>query len=407
MSKDWDITIYSYRWVVLGVFMFIAALSQLLWITFAPITSIVADRYGVSDFDVAMLSLIFMIIYIPISIPAAWLIDSKGLKVGTGVGATILGIFGFLRIFAYDNFTLLLLFQAGIAISQPFILNSLTKISGKWFPQKERALATGIGTLSLFIGIACGMLLTPFLTEELSFQIMLSIYGIASLLGMSLFLLLAKPTPPTPPELSETEEKVLDFRGLTSILKMKDFLMLMALFFVGMGAFNAISTWIENIVAPRGFEPTDAGLIGGMMIFGGIMGSVILTELSDRYQKRKIFLTIAMGSTSVFILGLTFGKDIIALLILSFLLGFFLLPALPIGLQYAAERTSPVPEATSNGFLMLMGQIGGIILIIGMDLMDMEKKAGVEVSMIILSILFVLSCFMTLVLKEPGVADAS
>lgn len=188
---------------------------------------------------------------------------------------------------------------------------------------------------------------------------------------------------------------------------MKDFLLLMVLFFMGMGAFNAISTWIENIVAPRGFEPTDAGLIGGMMIVGGIMGSVILTGLSDKYQQRKIFLTIAMGSTSVLVLGLTFGTEIIALVIISFLLGFFLLPALPIGLQYAVERTAPVPEATSNGFLMLMGQIGGIILIIGMDLMDMETKAGVELSMIILSIVFVLSCLLTLGLKEPGTVDTS
>ena len=31
--------VYPYRWVMLGVFMFIVAANQLLWITFAAITS--------------------------------------------------------------------------------------------------------------------------------------------------------------------------------------------------------------------------------------------------------------------------------------------------------------------------------------------------------------------------------
>ena len=30
--------IYGYRWVMLAAFMFVTAINQLLWITFAPIT---------------------------------------------------------------------------------------------------------------------------------------------------------------------------------------------------------------------------------------------------------------------------------------------------------------------------------------------------------------------------------
>ena len=29
-----------------------------------------------------------------------------------------------------------------------------------------------------------------------------------------------------------------------------------------MGIFNGITTWIENIIRPRGFTPTDAGTLG-------------------------------------------------------------------------------------------------------------------------------------------------
>ena len=39
----------------------------------------------------------------------------------------------------------------------------------------------------------------------------------------------------------------------------------------------------------------------------------------------------------------------------------------PVGFQYGAEITYPAPEGTSNGLLLLMGQISGIAFILGLD----------------------------------------
>ena len=61
--------LYGYRWVVLAVFMFINITIQMLWITYAPITSLAAKFYGVSDLKIGMLSMTFMIAFIPLSIP--------------------------------------------------------------------------------------------------------------------------------------------------------------------------------------------------------------------------------------------------------------------------------------------------------------------------------------------------
>ncbi|MBM4432287.1 MAG: MFS transporter, partial [Chloroflexi bacterium] len=48
--------VYSYRWVLLLVFMLIVAVNQLLWITFAAITGDAARYYGVSDLSIGLLS---------------------------------------------------------------------------------------------------------------------------------------------------------------------------------------------------------------------------------------------------------------------------------------------------------------------------------------------------------------
>ena len=86
--------VYGYRWIVLLAFMSVVAINQLLWITFAPITGAAASYYGVSDLSIGLLSMSFMIVYIVISIPASWTIDTYGIRVAVGIGAALTGLFG-------------------------------------------------------------------------------------------------------------------------------------------------------------------------------------------------------------------------------------------------------------------------------------------------------------------------
>ena len=60
--------VYGYRWIMLSVYMFIVAVNQMLWITFAPITTDATAYYGVSDIKIGILSMCFMIVYIIVSI---------------------------------------------------------------------------------------------------------------------------------------------------------------------------------------------------------------------------------------------------------------------------------------------------------------------------------------------------
>jgi hypothetical protein len=52
----------------------------------------------------------------------------------------------------------------------------------------------------------------------------------------------------------------------------------------------------------------------------------------------------------------------------SFILGFFVMSAGPIGFQYAAEVSYPAPESTSQGLLLLIGQVTGMIFVAGMSI---------------------------------------
>ena len=157
--------VYGYRWVVLGAFMLVNLAVQVLWISYAPVTGEAAAFYGVSDLKIGLLSMVFMIAFIPLSIPVSWAIDTLGFHRTVGFGSVLMGVFGILRGLAGSNYGPALAGSIGVAAAQPFLLNAWTKVPALWFPPEERATAVGLVTLANLAGTALGMVLTPGLVE--------------------------------------------------------------------------------------------------------------------------------------------------------------------------------------------------------------------------------------------------
>jgi MFS family permease len=348
--------VYGYRWVVLAVFMFINLTIQILWISYAPITGPAARFYGVTDLKIGLFSMIFMIAFIPLSIPVSWAIDTYGFRKAVGVGAIIMGLFGVLRGLAGANYHLVVIGTIGVAIAQPFLMNSWTTVAAKWFPVDERALAVGLATISNLIGTAIGMVVTPLLANTLSIPTVQLIYGSIAALSALLFVIYSREKPPTPPCIEGMETRALMIDGLKHALHVGRFWLYLLLAFLGMGIFNGIMTWIEAIVRPRGFNPEQAGVLGALFLAGGIVGAFVLSTLSDKQHKRQRYLLIGLGLAIPGLIGVTFATSFWILILSAFVMGFFMVSTIPIGMQYAAEITYPTPEGTSNGVISLFGQ---------------------------------------------------
>ncbi len=95
--KESDIKIYGYRWVVLIVFAIINAVIQIQWLTFAPIAGAAQSVYNVSALQIDFLSMIYMIVFIVMCVPASYVIDTYGIRIGIGFGAILAGISGLLK----------------------------------------------------------------------------------------------------------------------------------------------------------------------------------------------------------------------------------------------------------------------------------------------------------------------
>jgi MFS family permease len=396
-------TVYGYRWVVLGVYALIQAVMQMLWITFAPITGDAAAFYQVTVMQIGFLAMSFMIVYIFISFPASWAIDTFGIRRGVGIGVLLTGIFGLTRGLFAEHYTLVMLSTIGLGIAQPFILNSVTALCAKWFPIRERATAAGLAVMAQFVGIIVGMAATPFLTIQWGIPGMLKIYGGITVVAVICFFIFIKTAPPTPPA-EVDHERTLVMEGLKSILGNRDMRILILLFFIGLGIFNALTTWIEQVIAPRGFGPVQAGTLGGLMMAGGILGCFIIPLLSDRMGKRKVFILICIVASVPGLIGLTFATGFGLLLASGFCMGFFFMSAGPVIFQYGAEMSRPAPEATSQGLLVLSGQISGILFIFAMDFFR-SASGSMTPFLIVLIGLALLNIVLTMILRESKMME--
>jgi len=396
--------LYAYRWVVLGVFMFINLTIQMLWIAYAPITGPAAQYYGVSDLLIGLLAMTFMIAFIPLSIPVSWAIDTYGFRLTVSIGAVLMGIFGVARGLAGANYTLVLLSTIGVAVAQPFLLNAWTKVPAQWFSLDERATAVGLVTLSNLVGTALGMVLTPVLIESLSIPTVQLIYGGIAAFSAALFVILARERPATPPCPPGREVRALVLDGLKHALGVRPFLYYLFVSFIGLGIFNGVTTWVEKIIRPRGFTPTDAGTLGALMLAGGVLGAVVIPPFSDKQHKRQRYLLLGILLAIPGIFGLAFARNAWLLFLSAFEMGFFLVSTSPIGMQYAAEITFPTPEGTSNGLIQLFGQASVVFVYIMQALQSSD--GSFTISLLLAAGLLLLGAALITRMKDPDIMGA-
>ena len=406
----------AYRWVVLAALMAVTLVIELQWLAHAAVARAAAVYYAGqfhpdSIFNIDFLALSYMIVFLLVSVPASWIIDSRGIKTGLGIGCVLTALFSLLKGFCAASFGLVVIAQLGLAVAQPFILNAVTALTARWFPVRERGTAAGLAALAQYLGIVAAMGITPVLVVSSpdspaygkGIGTMLLVYGIisAAVAIVSFFLIRERPRQ------AEADERYDHYKftsGLKSMLKNRDMLLTLILFFIGLGIFNAVSSMVDAITGSLGIADSN-GMIGVLMIGGGVIGALVLPLLSDRFMKRKLFLVINMGGMIPALAGLAFADRLsgnpetvyTVALVSAFLLGFFVMSAGPIGFQYAAEITYPLAESGSQGLLLLSGQISGIVFT---ALMSTGANRWLKTMMVVFAVLSVVSFLLVLVLRE-------
>jgi hypothetical protein len=353
----------KYRFVQLILFVLLGIITQIFWVSYGAETIFAASYYSVSNDLITILAALFMIAYIPVNYFASKAISNRGLKNGVGIGVLLTALGGLIKAIAGPNYWICFFGQLTAAIGQPYILNSWTKLSTNWFLESEKTTANGLGSISQLFGVIIAMI---FPIKEIGIPTTLWIYAILGLVIAALYFGFAREKPAEPPnEYAIKGEKLVHTSGIKEIfLHNRDFQILFLILFIGYGFFNALTSEIGLVFDPAVYINLDSGLMGALVILGGILGAIIISTISDKTRKRKIFMVIAfIIATPVTALLFYLRLDVIIYL-LGFLLGFTMVSLMPVGLTYAAEISYPYPEETSAGLLLVSGQISGILFLI-------------------------------------------
>ncbi|VDP14722.1 unnamed protein product [Soboliphyme baturini] len=137
----------SYRWIVLILFCLLSMSNSFQWIEYATIGHIVTRYYNVSYSTIDWMSMIYMVCYIPLIMPATWVMDRYGLRLVVILGAfgNCLGSWVKCASSAPNRLAIGFFGQTIVGMSQIFILCVPPRLAAVWFGPTEVSLATSIG----------------------------------------------------------------------------------------------------------------------------------------------------------------------------------------------------------------------------------------------------------------------
>lgn len=342
------------RWSVIAAYAGLAAATQMLWLTFAPITTGSARHYGVSENAIGWLSEIFPLLYVVLALPAGIALD-RWLRPALLAGAALTAGGGLLRL-GGDAFGWALAGQLLVAIGQPLVLNAVTKLATERFSGEDRQTAISLGSAGIFVGMVLGFVLGPALGGADHLHRVLVVEAVLGVIGAGW---LAATLGRQPSRDANGDD--IGFTTLRSVWADGYLKAVAAIAFIGFGVFIALTTWLQALLDPQGVSDGEAGAILVAAVVAGVATTAVLPAIAARRQAEVTMLryAVAAGVAGCAVMAVVHvvAADVVAMVVI----GAAVLPALPVLLELA-ERRAGSAGASAAALLWLAGNLGGLAL---------------------------------------------
>ncbi len=332
----------------------VCAATQVLWLTFAAITTETARHYGVSVGAVGWLAEIFPLLYVVLAIPAGILLD-RWFRPVLGAGGVLVAVGGVVRL-GGDSFAWVMAGQVTVAVAQPIVLSAVSKLAGEYLPGEQRAAGISVGSAGGFVGMLVALLLGPTLGGDGHIERLLVVEAVLGVLpAIALALTLRRPGH------QSTEHAAIAGNAARALWAMPTMRTLCGLVFVGFGIFVALATWLQTLLQPAGVSETAAGGLLVGMVIAGVVGCAVLPPMVASRGVERGFMraTIVVGCVGCVALGVVPWLGVQAGVIV--IMGLFLLPALPVILT-ATERLAGSAAGTAGAIVWMAGNLGGLVV---------------------------------------------
>lgn len=363
-------------WFAIAAFCLVAAANQMLWLTFAPVTTDVAAHYGVSEDAVGLLSEIFPLFYVLLAVPAGLLLDRW--PVQTLLSAAALSAGGAALRMGGDTYAWLFAGQALVSVAQPAILGAITKIADQRLAPQRRPMGIAVGSASTFAGAVAALALGALLGAEDGPDLLLAIGAGASAVALLVFAVaMIRPAP------YAVEAPAVVVSELRSVWGDPVMRRLSAIAFLGFGIFVSLTTWLQVLLEDRGVSSEQAGWLLVAMTLTGVVGALVVPALAIRHGKEAAALRMVaiVGSASCVVFAVAQSPE--AAILPAMACGFFLLGALPLLLELTNRRAGSA-AASAAALIWLAGNAGGIVVALLLQaLLDMPSVAFIVAAVVV------------------------
>jgi predicted MFS family arabinose efflux permease len=341
-------------WRVIVAYSLVCAATQVLWLTYAAITTETARRYGVSVSAVGWLAEIFPLLYVVLAIPAGILLD-RWFRPALAAGGALVALGGLVRL-GSETFAWAMAGQVMVAVAQPIVLSAVSKLAGEYLPADQRATGIAVGSAGSFVGMLLALVLGPTLGAHGQLERLLVLEAILAVIpAVALAIVLRRPGH------QSEEHAAIEGSAARALWRLAPMRTLCGLVFVGFGIFVALATWLQTLLHPAGVSETTAGGLLVGMVIAGIVACAVLPPLVARKHAERGFMRTAVlvGCLGCIALGVAPWLGARALAIVA--IGVVLLPALPIILT-AAEQLAGAAAGTAGAIVWMAGNLGGLVV---------------------------------------------
>lgn len=344
------------HWAVIVAYALLAGATQMLWLSFAAVTTESAHSYHVSVGAIGVLSEIFLFFFVALAIPAGRLLD-RHFRVALTGGALLVATGGLVRTIG-PSYGSALVGQVLVALAQPLVLSAVTKLAGESLTESSQPTGVAIGSAGNFVGMVVAVLLGPALVKHDSLTTLLVV---EALIAVPPAIWLVYALHRLPPRL-DTAFKLIEGGAVRALWRDPVIRLVCTLVFLGFGIFVAIATWLQTLLHPSGVSDHAAGLLLTMMIVAGVIGCAAFPAPVARRGAERTYMFTIVGVTSACCLGLAAAQSIGLRAVLLIAIGLVLLPALPVTLVIAEQRSGPRAAATAGALIWMAGNLGGLVV---------------------------------------------
>ncbi len=342
-------------WKVILAYTLVCAATQLLWLTYAPITTQSAKHYGVSVGAIGWLSEVFPLLYVVLAIPTGRMLDGRFRSTLAAGGALV--VIGALVRLDQRSFAAALAGQTLVAVAQPIVLSAVSKLAGEYLPAHQRASGIAIGSAGGFLGMLLALVLGPTVAAHGHLERLLVLDAIlVAIPSAALALLLLLRPGEEGDEHVAIEGSVVRALWSTPLIRT-----MCGLVFIGFGVFVALATWLQALLEPSGVSEDQAGALLVGMVLAGIVGCALLPPIVARRRGERGFMRAValIACAGCVALGLApwLGARAAALVAM----GAVLLPALPVILTIT-EQLAGAGAGTAAAIVWMAGNLGGLVV---------------------------------------------